>query len=141
MAGALTLEAAAIAACASALAAAAIRLGATTRPGDRTALTQLARALAALLPPRRWSLLVVSKDPNRAAAHGGRAAVLALAVLTWGCACRSPCGAGRPSGEGQSSAAGPPRARPAAEAGPAGGGQVSVRYIRSVSYVTKPMRS
>ncbi|MEU7061086.1 ABC transporter [Streptomyces sp. NPDC046197] len=82
-AGAVTLEAAAVATGALALAAAAVRFGDEPRPGGGIAVTLLVLALVAVLVPRRWSLLVLPDDPNWAAAHGWWAAILMLAGAVW----------------------------------------------------------
>ncbi|WNM36156.1 ABC transporter [Streptomyces sp. Li-HN-5-11] len=106
-AGPVTLEAAGTAGAALALAAASVRFSAEPLPGRATAAALGRLAVAALVPPRRWSLLVTPGDPNWAATHRWWAALLAAALATWAVcapeplrrrsagsrpAVRSPCG-------------------------------------------------
>ncbi|MFI1536448.1 ABC transporter [Streptomyces anandii] len=110
--GAVSLEAAAIAGTAPALAAASVRLRAEPCPGAGAARALLALAAAVLLLPDRRSPLVTPDDAHWAAAHGWWAAILAVAALVWavcvpepltghrllaGRPVRSPCGTSGPS--------------------------------------------
>ncbi|WP_234029348.1 ABC transporter [Streptomyces sp. PsTaAH-124] len=91
-AGPLTLEAAATALTALALAAATVRFGPEPTPGTTVALTLLVLAVALLLAPERWSLLPAPGDPNWAVAHRWWAAIGAAAALAWAACLPDPLG-------------------------------------------------
>jgi hypothetical protein len=79
----VTLEAAALAVTALALAAAAVRHGADTEPGRAAATGLPALVAVGLLLPDRWALFVTPGGPEWGAAHGRWAAVLAAALTAW----------------------------------------------------------
>ncbi|MFD8424328.1 ABC transporter [Streptomyces sp. NPDC059668] len=91
-AGALTLEAAAIAATALAAASAAVRFTdrAEPGPGVATGLLVTAMTVPTLLLPERWSLVVSVNDPHWDAAHERWAVVLAVAALICAVCCTEP---------------------------------------------------
>ncbi|MFJ2392551.1 ABC transporter [Streptomyces sp. NPDC087843] len=97
-AGALTLEAAAIAATALAAASAAVRFTDRTEPGPAVATGLLVTAMTVptLLLPERWALVVAVNDPHWDAAHERWAAVLAAAALLCAACCTEPARAWRP---------------------------------------------
>ncbi|MFD7813285.1 ABC transporter [Streptomyces sp. NPDC059785] len=89
--GAVTLEAAAVAVLALAVAAAGVRFSDEARPGARASVTLLVVAVAAqLLVPDRWSPFVTVDDDRWSAAHHQWAALLAASVLAWAAAVREP---------------------------------------------------
>ncbi|MFC3573238.1 ABC transporter [Streptomyces yaanensis] len=80
-AGAVTLEAAALAALALIGAAAAVRFTDEPQPGARVAAMLLATTVLAVLLRPRWALFVAEGDPGWAAAHQRWAVLLALILL------------------------------------------------------------
>ncbi|MFG2420295.1 ABC transporter [Streptomyces sp. NPDC048448] len=91
-AGALTLEAAAIAATALAAASAAVRFTDRAEPGPAvaTGLLVIAMTVPTLLLPGRWALIVSVNDPHWDAAHERWAAILAVAALLCAVCCTEP---------------------------------------------------
>lgn len=89
-AGPVTLEAAGTAGAALALAAAWVRFRGEPVPGRGAAALLGWLAIAALVPPRRWSLLVTPGDPNWAATHRWWAALLAAALAAWAACAPEP---------------------------------------------------
>ncbi|MEU6353510.1 ABC transporter [Streptomyces sp. NPDC047072] len=82
--GAVTLEAAAVAALALAGAAVTLRFTDEPEPGPSVAAGLLTVAVVApLLTPARWSLLVAPGDPRWEASHTRWAWLLAAAALVW----------------------------------------------------------
>lgn len=98
-AGALTLEAAAIAVTALAVASAAVRFTERTEPGTAVAAGLLVTAMTVptVLLPERWALLVAVHDPHWAAAHERWAVVLTAAVVLCALCCPEPVRSGRPA--------------------------------------------
>ncbi|MGW0795084.1 ABC transporter [Streptomyces sp. NPDC002692] len=97
-AGALTLEAAAIAVTALAVASAAVRFTERTEPGPAVAAGLLVTAMTVptVLLPERWALLVAVHDPHWDAAHERWAVVLAAAVVLCALCCPEPVRSWRP---------------------------------------------
>ncbi|MFE0255468.1 ABC transporter [Streptomyces sp. NPDC059010] len=83
--GAVTLEAAAMAACAMASASAAVRFTRATEPGRDVAMRLAAMAGAVMLVPSPWGLLVGQDDLGWGAAQGRWAMVLGTAVVLGVC--------------------------------------------------------
>ncbi|MFJ4927921.1 ABC transporter [Streptomyces sp. NPDC088736] len=97
-AGALTLEAAAIAVTALAVASAAVRFTERAEPGPAVAAGLLVTAMTVptVLLPECWALLVAVHDPHWDAAHERWAVVLAAAVVLCALCCPEPVRSWRP---------------------------------------------
>lgn len=98
-AGALTLEAAAIAVTALAAASAAVRFTDRAEPGTAvaTGLLLTAMTVSTLLLPERWALLVAVKDPHWDDAHERWAVILVVAALLCAVCCTEPARRWRPT--------------------------------------------
>ncbi|MET7385677.1 ABC transporter [Streptomyces sp. NPDC005529] len=89
--GAVTLEAAALAALALAAATVAVRHSEATEPGLAVSASLVGTVfVAALLLPERWALFVAPDDPHWDDAHRRWAGVLVVAVLAGACSLAEP---------------------------------------------------